>query len=77
MGRWWEQLLHNQTALRLKGRLLFAPGIMVISVPYQLRSSILAREREERDAARTQAGDLRRGRVSEPPARQVPWDSED
>ena len=25
-GRWWEQLLHNQTALRLKGRLLFTPG---------------------------------------------------
>ncbi len=77
VGRWWESLLHNQTALRLKGRLLFAPGIMVISVPYQLRSSVLAREREERDAARTQAGDLRRGRVSEPPARQVPWDRQD
>ncbi|GAB7003872.1 APC family permease [Nocardioides sp. AN3] len=40
VGRWWEQLLHNQTALRLKGRLLFTPGVMVISVPYQLRSSI-------------------------------------
>ena len=26
VGRWWEQLLHNQTALRLKGRLLFAPA---------------------------------------------------
>ena len=60
VGRWWEQLLHNQTALRLKGRLLFTPGVMVTSVPYQLRSSELAREREERDAARTQAGDLRR-----------------
>ena len=77
VGRWWESLLHNQTALRLKGRLLFAPGIMVISVPYQLRSSVLAREREERDAARTQAGDLRRGRVSEPEAHQVPWDRQD
>ena len=39
VGRWWEQLLHNQTALRLKGRLLFTPGVMVISVPYQLRSA--------------------------------------
>jgi amino acid transporter len=39
VGRWWEQLLHNQSALRLKGRLLFTPGVMVISVPYQLRSS--------------------------------------
>ena len=49
VGRWWEQLLHNQTALRLKGRLLFTPGVMVISVPYQLRSSQLAAEREARD----------------------------
>ncbi|MCW2607716.1 MAG: DNA-binding protein [Frankiales bacterium] len=39
VGRWWEQLLHNQSALRLKGRLLFVPGVMVTSVPYQLRSS--------------------------------------
>ena len=33
VGRWWEQLLHNQSALRLKGRLLFEPGVMVTSVP--------------------------------------------
>ena len=39
VGRWWEQLLHNQSALRLKTRLLFVPGVMVTSVPYQLRSS--------------------------------------
>ncbi|MCU1623838.1 MAG: DNA-binding protein [Frankiales bacterium] len=39
VGRWWEQLLHNQSALRLKGRLLFQPGVMVTSVPYQLESS--------------------------------------
>ena len=49
VGRWWEQLLHNQTALRLKGRLLFTPGVMVTSVPYQLRSSQIARGREERE----------------------------
>ena len=63
VGRWWEQFLHNQTALRLKGRLLFSPGVMVTSVPYQLRSSELAREREERESTRVRAGDLRRGRV--------------
>ncbi len=63
VGRWWEQLLHNQTALRLKGRLLFTPGVMVTSVPYQLRSSQVARERGERDPAWVQAGDVRRGRV--------------
>ena len=39
VGRWWEQLLHNQSALRLKARLLFEPGVMVTSVPWQLRSS--------------------------------------
>ncbi|MBM7515214.1 APC family permease [Nocardioides nitrophenolicus] len=63
VGRWWEQFLHNQTALRLKGRLLFTPGVMVISVPYQLRSSQIALEREEREEQRVHAGDLRRGRV--------------
>ncbi|MFF4607292.1 APC family permease [Streptomyces sp. NPDC001339] len=36
LGRWWGQLLHNQSALRLKARLLFTPGVMVTSVPYQL-----------------------------------------
>ncbi len=61
VGRWWEQLLHNQTALRLKGRLLFTPGVMVISVPYQLRSSIMAEERAERQEQQVQAGDVRRG----------------
>ena len=65
VGRWWEQLLHNQTALRLKGRLLFTPGVMVTSVPYQLRSSQIAREREERETTRVRAGDLRRGRVED------------
>jgi amino acid transporter len=65
VGRWWEQLLHNQTALRLKGRLLFTPGVMVTSVPYQLRSSQIARERGEREATWMRAGDVRRGRVSD------------
>jgi amino acid transporter len=39
VGHWWENLLHNQSALRLKGRLLFTPGVMVTSVPWQLMSS--------------------------------------
>ena len=56
VGRWWEQLLHNQTALRLKGRLLFTPGVMVTSVPYQLRSSQIAGEREERERRPGAAG---------------------
>jgi len=65
VGRWWEQLLHNQTALRLKGRLLFTPGVMVTSVPYQLRSSEIARERELREDRRVRPGDLRRGQVDD------------
>jgi amino acid transporter len=39
VGRWWENLLHNQSALRIKGRLLFEPGVMVTSVPWQLEST--------------------------------------
>ncbi|GAA1428579.1 APC family permease [Microlunatus lacustris] len=49
VGHWWEQLLHNQSALRLKGRLLFTPGVMVTSVPYLLESSGKAKERLERE----------------------------
>ncbi|WP_332644088.1 APC family permease [Aeromicrobium sp.] len=59
VGRWWEQLLHNQTALRLKGRLLFMPGVMVTSVPYQLDSAGKAKERLSKE--RPAAGDVRRG----------------
>ena len=33
---WWQQLLHNQSALRFKARLLFTPGVVVVNVPYQL-----------------------------------------
>ena len=52
VGRWWEQFLHNQSALRLKARLLFRPGVMVISVPWQLGSAeaALARRGDEQDA---------------------------
>jgi amino acid transporter len=50
VGRWWEALLHNQSALRLKARLLFQPGVMVISVPWQLRSSQATVDAEEQVA---------------------------
>jgi amino acid transporter len=46
VGHWWEHLLHNQSALRLKGRLLFQPGVMVTSVPWQLASSQLRADAE-------------------------------
>jgi amino acid transporter len=38
VDHWWEHVLHNQSALRLKARLLFTPGVMVCSVPYHLTS---------------------------------------
>jgi hypothetical protein len=34
--KWWQQLLHNQSALRFKARLLFTPGVVVVDVPYHL-----------------------------------------
>ena len=34
---WWQQLLHNQSALLIKGKLLFSPHIVVTSVPHHLR----------------------------------------
>ena len=57
VGRWYEQLLHNQSALRLKGRLHFTPGVMVTSVPWQLRSSEGAEERYDGP----NVGSVRRG----------------
>ena len=37
--RWWQQLLHNQTALWLKARLLFREGTVVTSVPAHVLES--------------------------------------
>ncbi|MEV4556832.1 APC family permease [Kitasatospora sp. NPDC049285] len=56
VGHWWENLLHNQSALWLKSRLLFTPGVMVISVPWQLTSA----PRADRPARRA-PGAVRRG----------------
>jgi amino acid transporter len=71
VGRWWENLLHNQSALRIKGRLLFEPGVMVTSVPWQLRSSQdRDLDRFDRDLSRAPArGPRTRGNdVTKPPA---------
>ena len=57
VGHWWEQVLHNQSALRLKGRLLFEPNVMVTSVPWQLSSSERLKKLEPQSAP----GDARRG----------------
>lgn len=58
IGHWWEAVLHNQSALRLRTRLHFTPGVMVSSVPWQLASSEGA---EERLDDRPVVGGVRRG----------------
>jgi amino acid transporter len=58
VGHWWEQILHNQSALRLKSRLLFEPGVMVTSVPWQLNSSDRLKDRDMNVYG---PGDTRRG----------------
>ncbi|WP_030533392.1 APC family permease, partial [Prauserella rugosa] len=69
VGRWWEQVLHNQSALRLKTRLLFQSRVMVTSVPWQLESSKRA-HRTDPDAPRPVAGDVRRGLTDSRPSGQ-------
>ncbi|MEU3047998.1 APC family permease [Streptomyces sp. NPDC006984] len=63
VGHWYEHLLHNQSALRLKGRLLFTPGVMVTSVPYQLESSEAAKRRARKRQDWSAPGAVRRGPV--------------
>ena len=36
--RWWQHLLHNQTALLVKGALLFRRGVVVVDVPFHLEA---------------------------------------
>jgi amino acid transporter len=37
-ARWWQQLLHNQTALLIKGAMLFRKNVVVTDVPYHLKA---------------------------------------
>ncbi|MFD9221088.1 APC family permease [Streptomyces sp. NPDC060064] len=67
VGHWYEHLLHNQSALRLKGRLLFTPGVMVTSVPYQLESSEAAKQRARKRQEWNAPGSVRRGPVDQRP----------
>lgn len=36
-ARWWHQFLHNQTALLIKGAMLFRKNKVVVSVPFHLQ----------------------------------------
>jgi amino acid transporter len=46
VGSWWGQLLHNQSALFLKGRLLFRRNTVVTSVPYHVEEPVKTRGRK-------------------------------
>ncbi|MFF8973813.1 APC family permease [Streptomyces sp. NPDC014995] len=70
VGHWYEHLLHNQSALRLKGRLLFTPGVMVTSVPYQLQSSEVAKKRARKRQEWSAPGSVRRGPAAEDRAKE-------
>lgn len=62
VGHWWERLLHNQSALRLKTRLKFAKRVIIAAVPFQMASSEFAAERLEMQGP----GAARRGQPANP-----------
>ena len=66
VGHWWENVLHNQSALRLRARLQFQPGVMITTVPWQLASSRRP-GRPGRRRAGPAPGDLRRGLTDDAP----------
>lgn len=70
VAHWWEAVLHNQSNVWLRARLAATPGVMVVSVPWQLASTLAdgdlaARAAGERslvqEATRAGAADSDRG----------------
>ena len=41
VGRWWERVLHNHRAIRIRQRLMLMHGVIVAIVPWRLKSSDL------------------------------------
>jgi hypothetical protein len=66
VGHWWENALHNQSALRLRARLQFQPGVMITTVPWQLESSV-GRDDGDGVGRGPAPGDLRRGLTDDQP----------
>lgn len=48
VGRWWEKILHNHRARRVRQKLMFMHGVIVAIVPWRLKSSDLLYERSAR-----------------------------
>lgn len=76
VGKWWENILHNQSALFLKGKLLFRKGTVVTSVPYHLDAEnpppAPPRRAVPRPSATQPAGTTPAAKVPDPPTRPDP-----
>src|SRR5207253_5128556 len=75
--KWWHTFLHNQRPLFLKRLLLFEPGVILTSVPYQLQS---AQARGHRAGPNARSGGDRQGHHVPPPGQRggrdaPPWPS--
>ena len=65
VGHWWEHLLHNHRANRMRNKLMMEKGVSISLVPWLLDSSTLIYGRRSRAVA----GDARRGEPRTPPVR--------
>ena len=68
-AHWWEQVLHNQTALRLKAALLFRPGVVVSDVPYHLRRRRIAPPPAHAESSKPPVTTNGQSRPEKPPRR--------
>ena len=71
VARWWQELLHNQSALRLKIRLRMLAGVMVTNVPYQCSSGRVSPRPVQRVDAASSPGD-RSGAGADPGPSPIP-----
>ncbi|WP_207455958.1 APC family permease [Herbiconiux sp. SYSU D00978] len=67
VGHWWEELLHNHRARRIRNRLMLCPGVTVAVVPWLLDSSRALYTRTSRPLP----GQDRRGEPLRPPLKRA------
>ena len=65
VGHWWEHILHNHRASRIRKQLMYVRGVMVTLVPWRLESA----EYKDLFARRPLPGDARRGTMVRPAPR--------
>jgi hypothetical protein len=65
VGHWWEHILHNHRASRIRKQLMYVRGVMVTLVPWRLESA----EYKDLFARRPLPGDARRGDTVRPAPR--------